>query len=357
MGQGSVKSSQLTGSGLKIKLDSDPGLFVNKIHAVSDQRLILAKQFWKNTPYMKVYLSPANQNRSFIVIWPYPYKNNQYSQIHVTLKAKEDYFIIDTRQKILWKRTVPFPENRVISQIGIQFSNEIEVRKIEFLSVLDPLDFLKTLYKQIISEVEPIKISSINFHYGLTVLGNSLTGILGILIIISGFYVLIVRSRQSVIALATVIYFSVLLLDVTYIRTLWNYAGKSYEQSSLYSDRFAEWKSRFGEEFARLDRELKQHIPEQAKVAFPRSRKYLVQGESNWIWFLYYGEYEDFSNRLKVKRFSGKFDYMMYFYPEKIYFDAASHHIIDKRDSSKKWRVDIISKISDQAMILKVIND
>ena len=353
IGQGEVK--EFTGSdyGLLAEVKSGSGILINRENATSDRGKRLAAQRWKTTPYIKIKLAATNSDRIFTILWVY--RQDQYSAHTINVPALSDSIIVDSRSSKPWHRVLPFNQNGAIRQIGIVFPQKIEIGKIEFQSILRPWDLITTTYQQL-TDFEPVTVSSINFSYGLTLLGHSLTLILGLILLVFGVLVLLFRNRQTVMGFIIITCSCVVVLELLYMQMLFNYAEASYKISSLHSDRYDEFKSRFGEEFAKLDQELKKHVPEQSTVSFPASSRALVHGESNWLWFLYYGEYENYIGRHNTHDvFAKPHDYVFYYYPNQVSHDQQEKKLVSIKNQKKTWNVEVISQISDNAKLLKVI--
>ena len=113
-------------------------------------------------------------------------------------------------------------------------------------------------------------------------------------------------------------------------------------------NKYDEYKSRFGKQFADLSKNFEEMVPLKSKVAFPWSKDRRVIGESNWIKFQYYGLYQP--KKLK------KADYIFYYYPEKLFYDSKNNTVY-YRDSRDRYKVKILYTQSPSAKILKVLHD
>lgn len=353
--QGEIDEISHSDRGLKIKVKQGYGLLVNSDSALDEREKTLSSRAWKNAPYVKLFISPEDHDRTLILVWWISDQKN--AQIPFVLPAMAESVVVDTRAWVPWRRVFPFFQDGTIRQIGLGFPRQIEINRVEFLSVLEPADLFKNIFQQL-ANYEPIAVSSINFQYGLNVLGRSYIMTLGFLVLAMGIVALIFPRRKTCVLFFTVSVVCVVLADISRFQTLWRYAEEGYKVSSLYDDRYEEFRSRFGEEFAQLDQALKKYVPEQSKVAFPRSSNNLVMGETNWIWFLYQGEYENNNDRGgNPSPIRAGVDYIFYYHPERYVHDPESQALLLAKNGKKLADVELVSEISERAKLLRVAHD
>lgn len=352
--QGEIEQLSRSRQGLKIKLKQGDGLLLSSDSPAAQENK-LSWLSWQDAPYVKFFISPENYDRNFLLVWFITDRHIRH--INFSLPAMAESVVVDTRVQRPWQRVVPFFQDEKIRQVGLGFQQQIEISRVEFRSVLQPHDVLKTIFQQL-SNYEPIAVSSINFQYGLTILGHSYTMIFGLLVLIAGIAMLIFLRRKTCFIFFLVAVIGVMLLDFSRLQTLWQHAKKSYSISSLYDERYKEFRSRFGAEFAQLDQILRKYVGQQSRVAFPKSSQWLVMGETNWIWFLYQGEYENNNDRgANAWPAKEQMDYIFYYYPEQHVHDHENQSLLLTKDGQKVADVELVAEVSDNAKLLKIIHD
>ena len=151
------------------------------------------------------------------------------------------------------------------------------------------------------------------------------------------------------------------LPEVPFVLTLWTHAKASSEISAWHADRYDEYRSRFGKEFADLDNEFRNQVPVGARVAFPDSKRQPVLGEINWLWFLYYGLFDNYKDRkIGSAHLDNETDYVFYYYPSGMTHDEEKNLLHVTEGTNKKStpvKTQTIARITEEAKILKVLHD
>lgn len=207
--------------------------------------------------------------------------------------------------------------------------------------------------------IEPITTYSINFRAHSRVLGFSLVVALGVLVLLSGLALALTRTRRSAVVFCCVASAAYVALDIPFMGSLFAHARLAHEVSAWHADRYDEYASRFDEEFAQLDRALREHAPAGAKVAFPWSRKRFFPGESNWLEFLYrdheYATVGPYPGQQTGSEWIGDdIEYLFYYYPEGLSVEADGE-TVSVGGSGKKYRVETLYQSSPGARLLKVV--
>ncbi len=317
--QGGVKAATQTLDGLEIEVDTTAFLLSHP----KDEQKALRGLRWKDTPYVKVELAPTPGERTVSLVW-IPEIENAFT-IPVKVPAMASTILIDTQNDRPWNKRYAwddrFPGKGQINRFGLILQTNTEIRRIALLSQLNLIDLARVAWEEYWT-VEPVKVSSINFQYGLDVLGVPLSTALGSVAALLGTIVLIRTRRDTILLFFWGALACFVLFDVTVNHTLLKHAKYSSTISAWHVDRFEEYRSRFGLEFARLDRLLKRHVPNGTPVAFPDPIPWPVRGETNWVWFLYYGEYDNVRDRYgNNAHIDENTQFIFYYHPRKLIHD------------------------------------
>ena len=317
---------------------------------------------WHDFPYVKLRIAPAEEERRAALVWFPGEASGQGHELFFTIPAEESEILLDVRQDLPWERR--FGWNKLpdvpVTRLGILIQDTVEIREVSLLSGIGPFAGLRLLWSQY-WKVEPIKVSSINVHYGNEVFGMPLTTTAGVAFSLLFAWALFNRRPRIRVPLYWAMFACFVAPEAPFILTLWHQAEASSEISAWHADRYDEYRSRFGREFADLDREFQNHVPRGARVAFPDSKRRLVQGESNWVWFLYYGLYENYKDR---NRNSARLDkstrYVFYYYPSGLIHDEGENLVRGTGDQDgprRSYKTETIVRVSEGAKILKIVHD
>ncbi len=317
---------------------------------------------WRDFPYFKLQITPEPHERVMYLFWIPGEDVNNNGHRPFTVPAEADEVLVDVRQKMPWKKVFSWDRQifpgEPIGRIGVLVQNAVEIGRIDLLSTLNPLQLTRLAWKQYWM-LEPIKINSINFHYGNEIMGTPLTVITGAVFVVLFAAALIARWTRFRLALLWGMFACLALATLPFNRTLWNYAEASGKTSAWHADRHDEYRSRFNREFADLDKAFLSHVPKGSQVGFPMSKKSLVQGETNWIWFLYYGLYDNYRDRRRGSNgVDNKDEYVFYYHPKDLIHDEKENTLrkADKKHA-KIYKTQTVARVSEDAKILKLIHD
>lgn len=310
---------------------------------------------WQDYPFVVLKVLPAEEMRRIFLYWVPDSKNlSENNQLPVSIDPHVDEIIINTQQRKKWEKIIDWSESNFgpakINMFGflVLADVQIEIKRINLQSKLDFVD-LAGLAAAEYWTAEPVKISSINFQYGTYLLGQPLARILGICLSFLGFFFLIHRNRAVRIALIIGGVACFIAYDATVIHTLLDYAAYGSERSAYHSDKYEEYKSRFGQEFADLADKFEKTVPLKSKVIFPWTKDYRVLGESNWIEFQYYALYQPADIKTA--------DYIFYYYPRDLILDSKKNRVYFQDNKKKIYKVKVIYSRNPSVKILKVLHD
>ncbi|MBF0219843.1 MAG: hypothetical protein HQL49_10005 [Gammaproteobacteria bacterium] len=82
-----------------------------------------------------------------------------------------------------------------------------------------------------------------------------------------------------------------------------------------------------------------------------------MSAESNWLWFLYNSQCSNSGNRIKEKTtISPDTDYIFYYHPKHLEYNSDTGVVVNA-DSKERYQTTAIVNISDNAMILEIIDN
>ncbi len=358
----------ITPDGLKIAAQEKTFLISPEVRGTKGAAL-----YWGNFPYVKLHLTPQAEEYLMYLVWILDKNRNKQYVRSFTVPAMAAEVLIDVRQHEPTKGQFGYPwdfpplEKIPIGRVGLVFGNTIEIRRIELLSSLGLFQFAKLLGIQY-WQPEPIGAYSINNYYGNEIFGTPLVAASGIVFFIFlMLFIWLQRKPKSKFRLPLLwaMFACFAICNLPFVHTLWEEAKAGTEVSAWHADRYDEYRSRFNSEFADLDRAFRTHVPAGSRVAFPLSEKKLVNGEINWIWFLYFGPYVNYTNRdyysSTGKQRSGitkKTEYVFYYYPRKLIYNEQNNTLREADyPQAPPYRTRTVADISEHAKILKIIRD
>jgi hypothetical protein len=333
--------------------NSQKGLEFNSINdtgVIFDTNLDLQKIKWQQYPYIKLKVKPENFVRNIALFWsPTKSLKNIYQRV-ITIDEDTSEIIINTSNNAPWLRNFPWKDNiygnTQINSFGLlipqQYQKFFTLEKIELFSNLSLVDYTKLFFNEITTD-EGIRVNSINAQYGISLFGMQLSYILGVIIVLSALPLLVVFNQKSLNVFLVSLLLSFVIYNVAPIITLINHAKDSTKISAFYQDKYEEYKSRFGKNFADLAKEFEEKIPKNSKVHFASSKDYRVRGESNWISFQYYGLYDITSLK--------EAEYIFYYHPKDLVFNKNNNMLEHNND---RYSVKIIAKDEDNYILQKV---
>lgn len=294
---------------------------INKTAVLFNSQKNLHSLKWQNMPYVKLIVKPENINRKISLIWsPTKDFNKNYPRL-IDIPENQTSIIINVAQNIPWIRSFGWKDsvygNTQINSFGFFIPQQyegFEINRVELLPSLNIFEYVKLIMREL-SVVEPVKVSSINAQYGISLLGTQVAYFLGVILIFLAVPLLINFNKSNTYIFVIAMAISFALYDMATSQTLLNAAKYASNRSAWHADKYQEYQSRFGDQFAKLAQEFENKVPRGAKVYFPASHDYRVQGESNWIAFQYYGLY-------KISTIQDA-DYIFYYYPKNLQFDSS----------------------------------
>ena len=300
---------------------------------------------WHKYPYLKINTGIKFKDTRLVLLWS-PSKNvNQTITKEIIIPALNTETIVDLHQAIPWKRSMSWNDsigNSTINSFGLVINDNIELDSISLASSVGVFDYI-SLFIDHMTQVEPIVTSSINFTYGITIMGYKLNFLLGLLLI--PLFLLLTLLKNKTILVATVFATGLLFFvaDIPHFNSLFGAVSEAGTKSAWHSNKHLEYKSRFGEAFAKLAQAFEQKVSKGKKIHFPATKHFVVMGESNWIEFQYLGVYQP-TNMSKA-------EYVFYYYPRNISLENDKTLI----SGNSKYKVEPILKLNSQMQILKVI--
>jgi hypothetical protein len=299
---------------------------------------------WQDLPYIEVQVDEGPSQRQGVLVWsPWgDFKKSLGKPFEIPPYVGK--VVVDVRSYHPF--VDPYRFKGLIGQFGLQLTGNVTVRRVILLSALP----WWTQARQILSDFFTPELffpSAINFQYGPTLSGVPVIWYLGGLVTLMALLMIGHTSRLTIRLFLGIAFACFLLLDMQFDRSLWIHCGESAKRSAFKDTRYEERASRFGKEFADLAKAFEENVPEGSKVFFPREKFFLVKGETNWISFHFYPQFQ--SVGLKEA------DYVFYYYPKRYVHGFGS--VQSKTDSKEAIKVAIIHQVSGEAKVLKVNHD
>ncbi|MDD9807055.1 MAG: hypothetical protein OXU34_02105 [Gammaproteobacteria bacterium] len=321
-----------------------------------DARNRLAVVTWQDYPYVRIAVEPQARDRTIMLVWNTKGISQQVARAGIPAHAGE--IIINTHSEARWQGKASWDISAGISGLNLIAADSMTLHSVSLEMTLPLPDLLAAAWREYMA-IEPITTYSINFRAHSRVLGFSLVVALGVLVLLSGLALALTRTRRSAVVFCCVASAAYVALDIPFMGSLFAHARLAHEVSAWHADRYDEYASRFDEEFAQLDRALREHAPAGAKVAFPWSRKRFFPGESNWLEFLYrdheYATVGPYPGQQTGSEWIGDdIEYLFYYYPEGLSVEADGE-TVSVGGSGKKYRVETLYQSSPGARLLKVV--
>ena len=315
---------------------------------------------WHRFPYIKLRIAPQDKERRMELVWALDRDFKRTLKLPFTLPASASELLLDVRQDIPWENRLSWNRGTLsrapVRRLIIVVNDPVEVRALTLLSSLNPLQFGQLLWSQY-WKIEPIRPNSINALWGNNVLGVPVSSVFGTAFIILLLSLLVVRREKYRRVLFGAMLACLVAPEAPFILTLWEQAQASSKVSAWHADRYDEYRSRFGEEFAELDRAFQKHVPVGSRVAFPESKRELIWGASNWLWFLYYGLYENYTDRdINSTHISNQTEYLFYYYPSGLVHDEEQDLLRLSRGDKHIYKTQTVVRINAEAKILRIIH-
>ncbi len=342
--------------GLSVEIDKEKaaGAYGVVSGPGKDARNHLAAVTWRDYPYVRIVVEPQPRARNIMLIWDI--KPQQVARAEIPAHRSE--VIINTHGQARWRGKISWNVNAGISSLILLARDSMTFRSVSLEPALPLPDLLAVAWREYMS-IEPITVYSINYRAYSHILGFSLLVVLGLPVLLSGLALVVLRTRRSAVWFCSVALAAYLALDIPFMGSLFAHARLAGTVSAWHADRYDEYASRFDEEFARLDKALREHAPAGAKVAFPWPHKRFFPGEANWLEFLYRNHTYAAVGPLWNQRTGGEWladdiEYLFYYYPEGLTVDAAGETVLVD-GSEKRYRVETLYESSPDVRLLRMI--
>jgi hypothetical protein len=137
--------------------------------------------------------------------------------------------------------------------------------------------------------------------------------------------------------------------DLQFLLVLAEQARHSAQRSAWRASRYDEYASRFGVEFADVWNAFDRAVPRGARVFVPTDRRLAIRGESNWIAFQLYPEYESAA--------LAEAEYVLCYHPLEYAYEPEIGLFRSRAAGGESVRVRPIEVWSPDAAILQVQHD
>ena len=296
-------------------------------------------------PYVFVYLKPLTEDMRAHLVWARSDQSVKGGSRPVMIDEGETKHLInfnhiDLRNGIL---KIESP----LTKIGLYFRGSLTIRRIVLSSSLNPIESIQSHLKDFFA-VEPLTAYSINDFGGVHINGYSLGLIVALLATVRLALIALLNVKDFRTEVFATVVVGFLILEVPFLNTLAHEIGPHFSHFALFSDKYEERRSRFGQEFADLAAHLEKLVPRNGKVFFTRSRVSPGLVESNWINFHFLGHYQPTPLR--------QADYIFYFHPSGYSVDLNSN-VLRSNSGTQTIRVEPILVQSSDAVLLKVVHD
>ncbi len=189
---------------------------------------------------------------------------------------------MNVAQNIPWIRSFSWKDsvygNTQINSFGFFIPQQyegFEINRVELLSSLNIFEYVQLIMREL-SVVEPVKVSSINAQYGISILGTQVAYFLGFILIILAVPLLINFNKNNTYIFVIAMVISFALYDIMANQTLLNATKYASDRSAWQADKHQEYQSHFDDRFAKLAQEFEKKVSHGARVHFPASRDYRV---------------------------------------------------------------------------------
>ncbi len=328
-------------SGVHLKTDYD-------VYLISPN---LPKQTrWVDLPFVKVEFEPSPHERELSLIWFFDptSEQNRYSK-SLVIAANTNTIVFDSQtvkmhlKKDAWD--TDYPDEGEIKKFGLRTNQSFTFSKVQLTNSLSLSDHLQLLVRHMFINEQPFHVYSINMEKGFRVGDFWFNCLLGILWILAVGGYLIHKNKTW---LLITIFSGLLVYDINLDLNLWRYAAYSRGISSFFETEDEEYRSRFGDKFAKLNQVIRETIPNNEKILVLPSRLRPIRGESNWIEKLYTGLYVTLSKEP---------NFVIFYYPEQSFRLVKENNKQILHFKENQYSVRAFKKVAPEVMILKVIHD
>lgn len=354
LGAGDIPGVHPTPEGLEV-IGSEGGVVVSPEPGAPGN---LAALHWRDARFLVIDVRRAPYERNVALVWFAERGIVTEPRMLATLPAGATRLVIDTQRRRPWLGGAGwvdrFPADGLVRRVGLAFRGEVALHRITVQALLPPRD-LAALIVHDLAAPEPVLASSINFHYGPSVLGVPLSIVLGLLVAGLGMLALVRRRPATLRLFAVSGLLLVVLFDATVFMGLGRQVLASRGISAWHAARADEVRSRFGDEAARLDALVREHVPRGTPIAVPDPPSAATARMTNWLWFLYQGEYPNVTDRARDNlTIAPEAQYVVFDQPRLWSLDPALG-VIRNRVTGATVAVAPVASVTDSVLLLKVM--
>jgi len=301
---------------------------------------------WADYSQVVIRFSPQPAARPVALVWNPDRGTRGAHKVDLTLPAMTDRLELNTQS--LPRDNMHMVWSGPISQYGLQFSDDIEIRSIALHPISSPIRRLQFLMGEY-AVAEPFWLSAINGLQGIEISGLPLVFLLGLLVAWCALLTLIHVSKFSVRLLIMCGLLAFILFDLQFTISLLDHLRLSSRHSSWHFSREDELESRFGKDFAHLAEVLYEKVPAGSQVLFPQEKTHCVRGAPRWISFQSYPRYRAVSLQ--------EAEYILYYYPRDYAFDSSCNEVRHLREEEMSVPVELVYESSENMKIFRVRHD
>jgi hypothetical protein len=313
---------------------------------------------WRDARFVVLELAPARVERAFALVWLPRGANVPGLPMLVTIPAGAAHVIVDTQRLRPWLRvggwTDRFPAAASVGRFGLAFRDDATVRRLTLAAMLPPRDLVRLALADF-TTVEPVLASTVNFHYGPSVLGVPLSTACGVLVLGLGVFAFVRRRPATLRTCCAGALALFVLFDLHTLLGLGRQVEASRRVSAWHAGREDEYRSRFGDAFARLDALVRAHVPRATPIALPDPPPAASPRRTNWLWFLYQGEYANLADRARDNTtLEAGARYVVFDRPP-LWAYEPEHGWMRHRVTGATVAVAPVASVSDSVLVLRVV--
>ncbi|MFH1154078.1 MAG: hypothetical protein V1793_09680 [Pseudomonadota bacterium] len=310
---------------------------------------------WESYPYVKLTVNKSPIERKLIFLGFLDQDQSRYNALRLTIPRDTETLIINTRQTIPWR--LRFPLTGEIYQFGFQFFENISIRSVSLQSSLSPVDYLILIARDF-NTTETFLPSSINFLYGPQILGLSLSLYIGVSLLVTGIVFLVRAPGITPWILTAACLIGTAICDVQFDNTLVRHAKDSCQVSAWHAPPHEENASRFGSTFADLAEAVEKSVPKNSVLFCTWDSHISCPREVNWMYWFFSPRYRFVGEtRKNHTREMAQADFIVYYYPIHYDYDAAAGRVFKTGEPQVGIRVALVTAISSNAQLFRVIHD
>jgi len=345
---------QITPQGLAVPGDS-AGLLTSP--EPGDESAGLARLRWRWVRFVAIDLAPAPATSSLALVW-IPGGDAPVQRMLVTIPAGASRVVADTQRRRPWLGgsgwVSSFPADGAVWRMGLAFRGQAVVRAVTLQALPSPRDLVALAWDDL-ATAEPVLASSINFHYGPSMVGLPLSVAFGALAAILGLVALARRGPATARRFFVGSLILLVLFDLTVFRGLADQVRSSRAVSAWHASRYEEYRSRFGEPFARLDALVRERVPRGTAIMLPDPPSAAAPRNTNWLWFLYQGEYANQNDRARDNRMIAPGTRFVVYDQPRLWVYEPGPGLLRHRLTGEAITVAPVASVSDSVMLLRVV--